>query len=996
MHAAPCGKGSSQPFLSQSISLQVDAPPTQSSLPSPSTAQQDRDKDDEKNACVGDNGNAIIGVAEEAAAEGVVGHDRFGSPRAWLHQTASPRNLVPGFLLTLAVLLVACLIVPEVFHRLQNQQLTPSFTKIGLRVPDGYRAPTQARFVQLQPEPKQLRPPHGNGTGKPGAQKALRTAQSRWREEWSARLARMSPASAAVGATDQSWLRDLQEQALKAARSALDRKNEKRFETAQQPNSSAALSQLSPELGLSAFLTTLLHFQHCRVPVDSPLEAMSALSTAAQVTNGSSNISTSNSSDSSPAPLASQLSSAHMQPATRRWLSQLAQRIDWDALPSVLADAVRRTAVDGGVTPPFGDGLHPALRSLLPLQPLGRGVPTTLSERVQLLAAVFETPQSVDGSSDDLSSLVHNRAADVCMVLGSLTPPDRVESLGPRSLPASFPLLHADFVHTVQPQPPHSREEASVPPSTAALEATVLSHLQQSEHALAQHDAVETALGSAVCILVSVDPLLSVNQSGWNGEAPRGSGTFGFGPDSFDVCLESIQPPAPIAVGAIHVPAVSHRMQFEHVATADEVARLAVSWLLLHKAPIAFTEHLFALLRTRPQFNVYRGCVRLPDAGRYQFTRAAINFQRWQWINDLGVENRIQANVALEPLVQPLPFFADIKLRVDGVPTAAAAAAPQVQLSTTDTVAALIGQLQPSSLPLCNYTMSWRGRHIGTATRFDQAMALNVPGPSPVNRYGQVYLPTTCRLQSFTWRRLFQCLGTQYPHMHFIGDSNMRRLVRVLASYGAMARTKEPICEDAGMSGFGMLTKFHSGGLKMAIERQKQEGPLSAQQDVDSAPTLSFFVLQGVFDGGLKQMWDGYFRLEPPASVVVLGLTHWEAAYCSYRSSLCYAGVDAFVEILREHYTSNGVPIVWRERNAERDYAKQQGELKKRHGRSASTSMGIRRCARAESIWAKYLSSTCLSCIVLSQRSWSLDRALHLVQVACDGLFDGGRQLFTI
>ncbi|KAJ2157418.1 hypothetical protein GGF46_004519 [Coemansia sp. RSA 552] len=217
-------------------------------------------------------------------------------------------------------------------------------------------------------------------------------------------------------------------------------------------------------------------------------------------------------------------------------------------------------------------------------------------------------------------------------------------------------------------------------------------------------------------------------------------------------------------------------------------------------------------------------------------------------------------------------------------------------------------------LPLCTEPNS-EGRWIHQADLpFNQTLV-----PAAEN-HGLVWLPYDCRLRPISYQEFAQCAQTQYPRMHWFGDSNTRRMMKKIVSLGEWCgkpeeqTTKQCLCEDHGQP-FG---NFHTLQPDTIIDLDPESG--GQMYAVHTMPSADFSNVPHNKSRIYMHRWAGLTNQNRPPwhealvalnvsqkfghpEMALVALSNWENAYSS--NSQFAMQMDLLLDLVDEQYSQN-------------------------------------------------------------------------------------------
>ncbi|KAJ2356881.1 hypothetical protein GGF43_001798 [Coemansia sp. RSA 2618] len=162
----------------------------------------------------------------------------------------------------------------------------------------------------------------------------------------------------------------------------------------------------------------------------------------------------------------------------------------------------------------------------------------------------------------------------------------------------------------------------------------------------------------------------------------------------------------------------------------------------------------------------------------------------------------------------------------------------------------------------------------------------------PPDNHGRVWLPYTCRLRRITYGEFSRCVQARYPLMHWFGDSNLRRVLKKLATRGewcatsAEQQTRPCICEDYKED----FARFNATHRELVIDFDGRGGRMRTDENADfvhlpggETTRIYFHKWEGLSKKN-KPAWHASFkdsvssRFGLPA-VAMVSLTNWDAAF---------------------------------------------------------------------------------------------------------------------
>ncbi|KAJ2522811.1 hypothetical protein H4217_000527 [Coemansia sp. RSA 1939] len=167
----------------------------------------------------------------------------------------------------------------------------------------------------------------------------------------------------------------------------------------------------------------------------------------------------------------------------------------------------------------------------------------------------------------------------------------------------------------------------------------------------------------------------------------------------------------------------------------------------------------------------------------------------------------------------------------------------------------------------------------------------------PPDNHNRIWLPYTCRMQRYNYRRFAQCLVDRYPVMHVYGDSNTRRYLKMITTLGQWCNHpqyrnfSQCLCEDYGERQF---TRFRVDTRNVIIDMDPVNGgysPVGTNYSTTAAPPNKSRIYLRKWDGlthhnNNDMPWwqqlaesDGVARTYGRAQVAVFSLTNWDAAF---------------------------------------------------------------------------------------------------------------------
>ncbi|KAL1916727.1 uncharacterized protein VTP21DRAFT_5431 [Calcarisporiella thermophila] len=252
------------------------------------------------------------------------------------------------------------------------------------------------------------------------------------------------------------------------------------------------------------------------------------------------------------------------------------------------------------------------------------------------------------------------------------------------------------------------------------------------------------------------------------------------------------------------------------------------------------------------------------------------------------------------------------------------------------------------SLPLCT-SADVPGRWLPASLFKDDPKF----APAALDDSDRFWAPYTCRYRKYTYEQFNQCLSKKYPLIHWFGDSNSRRALKKMITYGEWCSDKAEIaanfdkqrachCEDYQETDWNYTTfnpmlrankillphNLQDGSPTSEIWHYKWDGltqlndPKWDQLFIDY-PDVSV-VKQHVPNVHIEPQYDPdltsadskqklgkrwYLTLAPP-QLLIVSLGNWDAAFLPYETFRFE--LDRLVAFIKQRYLPYGVKIIYR------------------------------------------------------------------------------------
>ncbi|KAJ1738239.1 hypothetical protein LPJ68_005712, partial [Coemansia sp. RSA 1086] len=159
------------------------------------------------------------------------------------------------------------------------------------------------------------------------------------------------------------------------------------------------------------------------------------------------------------------------------------------------------------------------------------------------------------------------------------------------------------------------------------------------------------------------------------------------------------------------------------------------------------------------------------------------------------------------------------------------------------------------------------------------------------DNYGRVWLPYTCQLQPYTYKEFAQCLQQKHSLIHWFGDSNTRRALKKITTFGQWC--SEPnrinsiqcICHDSAEN-FGVYNS-KSSVIPIDINSAMAVSAPALDANLGTVPANNSRIIMFRWGGLTPQNnppWPNTFaanftrRMGSP-SVAIFGLINWDTAF---------------------------------------------------------------------------------------------------------------------
>ncbi|KAJ2448394.1 hypothetical protein EV183_005460 [Coemansia sp. RSA 2336] len=183
------------------------------------------------------------------------------------------------------------------------------------------------------------------------------------------------------------------------------------------------------------------------------------------------------------------------------------------------------------------------------------------------------------------------------------------------------------------------------------------------------------------------------------------------------------------------------------------------------------------------------------------------------------------------------------------------------------------------------------------------------------DNYGRVWLLYSCQLQPYTYKEFARCLQQKHPLIHWFGDSNTRRALKKLTTFGQWCsepnriNSAQCICHDSGEK-FGIYNS-KSSVVPIDIDPAMAVSAPALDANIGTVPANSSRIIMFRW-GGLTPRnnppWPDTFaanfthRMGIP-SVAIFGLINWDTAFTA--RTYFIQQVELLAAHILQNYSSN-------------------------------------------------------------------------------------------